>query len=1705
MNAHPHRPAAGALAARAVATSVALFLAAFTEPCRAAPYPPDGLPVEWAQPDGTRLRLRVFGDEFHARTATEDDFTVIFDPATRAYYYARRGADGESLVASAIPASHPAPADLAPGLTESAAVIGKARAAMRKLMTPDAGEKWAEQVAAGRQRQPRSPTGPLASETLCLLIPVQFPDDPATGASDPVNFPTNLDKVTRYCNEIGYDDDGNSGSLRDYYTDQSNGLATVIHQVAPITTMPSPRNWYNYSDYPANTILRGSGEAGTTLVAHAIAALQAASFDFSGLTRDGEDRVIATSLFFAGPTSGVWAQGLWPHKFTVSPDINVGTMADPIYIHNYQMTDAGSPQLVIGTFLHELGHLVFDFPDLYDYGNDSSGLGGHCLMASGNWRNGGMTPAPINLYLKSVWGWANLVDLAPGQDHLASLPSTGNHGRRIAKPGSPTEFFVIENRGPGDKWAASAPDQGIAIWHVDEAVYGNNDQQMTPSLHYQVSLEQADGEFDLEMNLGDDSSDLFDATTPYFNDGTTPDAFWWDGTPSGIAIKVLGPPAASIDVEFSDEIPLGLALDAPALPWTTGGNQPWTGQSGITHDGADAGMSGDLGDNQASWVETAISGSGVLRFWWKVSSEAGGDFLDFQLDGAPVPSLPAISGESGWRQVILNIPAGNHTCRWTYARNGGITGGDDIGSLDQVAFYAGLSADVWVSTLTDELDGSADPASGAGTSLREAIQYGPAGATIGFLPDLGGGTIALTGGSLTVGKNLVIDAPVASGGITISGAGLARVVDITAGVQVTLNDLAIENGAVTGNGAGIRNAGTLTLHRCALRNHSATADGGGIHDSGTLTLHECTFELNHAGDDGGGVFSSGVLSVDATSFSQNDCSGSGGALGATGSVSMADAVLTENDGGETGGAIFGDDANVTLTDCTVSGNDAHGPTGGGAIHADNNGMLTLTRCTVANNHSSFRAGGISNEGTLSLLACTLSGNTATGNGGAIEHIAGILTLTSCTLSGNSGDVGGAIDGDGTGTIRLYSTTVSGNHATDKGGGIEETTGTLLLENSIVAGNTAVNSGPDLKASSINTQAGVNLLSNTEGLGGSFAGIVASPALSTLGDHGGPTLTLHPLPGSPAIDTGGATLLTVDQRGLPRLAGVAVDIGSVEVQPSGVVTSTANTGPGSLRTSVLLLPAGATVTFDPSLDNSTIVLASPIAIDKNLNIDATARTGLVVSGGDASGLFTVNAGVTASITGLELRDGSTSSGGAIHNAGNLTLVNCDLFSNQADDGGAIFNLAGATLQLSGCDLAGNKAFVSGGGLFNAGTATLENTRVAENSSGDEEGSGGGIHSGGNLELTDSIVESNGGQVAGGIRSAGPLTLLRCLVMDNFAWDGSGGGVLQSGASGSIVASTFAGNSCLGSGGGLFHGNGSLVLSNCTLYGNTSDFEYGGGVFTMAESVIRSCTLTGNLAGEDGGGVYIDPAGQLTLENSIVAENEAFTSSPDVHGSLHAEAGVNLLGTTEGVAGGFSGIVGDPELAPPGDYGGPTPVRPPLPGSPVIEAAVLLPATPATDQLGHPRPNGPLPDIGAVEATAFANLGLDDNDLDGIPDIVEPALGLVVGVDDSAVDSDGDGSSDADEIGNMTDPQDATDYLRIVNFTPAPGFDPETNPAFTLGFPTFPGLEYSIEADQNLDYTGPDFSVLLAPFTATGYETEVEVTLRLGRDFVRVRRE
>lgn len=577
-----------------VARFIAIIAFCFLFESNAAPYPPEGLPIEWTQPDGTLLRLRVFGDEFHGRTETESGQTVIYDDALRAYCFARVSADGTKLESTGVIVE-----DSGGPVVKNAGGVklrpDRAQELWEKnpeAMIPELQENWKAKVRASRQRRlgnspaanPSSPEGEESSKAVSegnesaiepavlgskvgLTILVQFPDDAATGAIDPVNFPTTQTKVERYSNEIGYNDDGNSGSVRDYFLDQSLGALDYTQIVTPIVTLPNPRNYYNFSDYPTNNVIREtSGPAGRLIVQDAVAILKSQGFDFSALSKDGANRILATNVFFAGPTSGVWSKGLWPHKSGVSP-ISVGTAQDPLYVYQYQITNAQTAALTIGTFCHENGHLLLFLPDLYDYGRDdidSEGIGRHGLMGSGNHLNGGKTPAPINAYFKDVSGWGNITDLTANSFLEATLPSTGNFAYRIRKPGSISEYFIVENRGAGDRWANFSPDKGILIWHVDEEVSGNESQQMTSLLHYEVSVEQADGDFDLENNRNrGDTGDLFDSSTGPFDDTTTPDAKWWDGTDSGIFIDVLDSPGSNMRVQFGSQPPNTITLQAP--------------------------------------------------------------------------------------------------------------------------------------------------------------------------------------------------------------------------------------------------------------------------------------------------------------------------------------------------------------------------------------------------------------------------------------------------------------------------------------------------------------------------------------------------------------------------------------------------------------------------------------------------------------------------------------------------------------------------------------------------------------------------------------------------------------------------------------------------------------------------------------------------------------------------------------------------------------------------------------------------------------------------------------------------------------------------------------------------------------------------------------------------------------------------------------
>jgi M6 family metalloprotease-like protein len=539
-----------------------LGIVLFSSQAVSAPYGPGGRKVKWVQPDGQELVLRVFGDEFYGRTETQDGYTVVFDAAKRGYYYAERNADESEFKSSGLQAHKVAPAGMGKHVELNVDAVRSLRGETFERFAGERSKRWANRVAAVRSTRTGSIKGrglpqlaakidaaPVEGDIVGLTILAQFPD----GGAGPVDFPTDQAKIVRYCNEEGYNDDGNTGSIRDYFSDQSLDKVDYTQAVTPVITLPNPRDYYNFDDSGG---LRDAGDAGRLLIADAIEELEKINFDFSTLTKDGNNNVLATNVFFAGPDSGVWAAGLWPHQWNVDP-IDVGSNADPIYINNYQITNLEDDAPYIGTFIHENGHLLLDYPDLYDIVGE--GVGRHCLMGSGNYLNDGKTPAPINVYLKDFVGWANVTEISAADALVANLPSTGNVAYRISNPMADTESFYVENRGNGDKWAEYAVDKGVMIWHVDETVNGN-----ILSDPYQVSLEQADGAFDLEagINRGDDT-DLYDLQSNLFSSTSTPNSDWWSDGESSVKIKALENPGSNVTVKFGSLPPDTILLDSP--------------------------------------------------------------------------------------------------------------------------------------------------------------------------------------------------------------------------------------------------------------------------------------------------------------------------------------------------------------------------------------------------------------------------------------------------------------------------------------------------------------------------------------------------------------------------------------------------------------------------------------------------------------------------------------------------------------------------------------------------------------------------------------------------------------------------------------------------------------------------------------------------------------------------------------------------------------------------------------------------------------------------------------------------------------------------------------------------------------------------------------------------------------------------------------
>src|SRR6266446_2245820 len=158
-----------------------------------------------------------------------------------------------------------------------------------------------------------------------------------------------------------------------------------------------------------------------------------------------------------------------------------------------------------------------------------------------------------------------------------------------------------------------------------------------------------------------------------------------------------------------------------------------------------------------------------------------------------------------------------------------------------------------------------------------------------------------------------------------------------------------------------------------------------------------------------------------------------------------------------------------------------------------------------------------------------------------------------------------------------------------------------------------------------------------------------------------------------------------------------------------VTTTADSGAGSLRDTIAAANHGNTVQFDPALNGQTISLTSgELAIDKNLTIDGPGPSQLAISGSTKSRIFHVMPGRTVTIAGLAIRDGGGNAGDILNDHASLTINNCTIRDGNTGSvsglgkGGGIYNdgsSGSATLVITNSLITANFATGYGGGIYN----------------------------------------------------------------------------------------------------------------------------------------------------------------------------------------------------------------------------------------------------------------------------------------------------------------------------------------------------------------------------------------------------------------------
>jgi len=447
-----------------------------------------------------------------------------------------------------------------------------------------------------------------------------------------------------------------TGSMRDFYTENSHGNFTVTGTVTEWIRAPEAYTFYCNGDGEFGTPDdNGYGEYEQSVRQLVEDALEIADENVNFADYDNDDNGLVDGLFIvhAGPGAEVFggnalgANYIWSHKWNIRQQER-----DGVIISGYTIQPEDG---TIGVFCHEFGHAL-GLPDLYDTDYSSNGMGEWELMAGGGWtyRPGdppGTSPIHMSAWCKIQLGWVDVINIDEPIENVEIEPvEESGVVYRLWTDGDAesSEYFLVENRQRiGFDRAlvrrqianGLAAPEGLLITHIDETRWRNGGN--TDDEHRLVDVEEAspvwlegepfehlDGDgknLDLHLSNRGDDGDLWpgfselnedrtewtgDRNHTVFNLFSTPSSNSYDGNPSLVNIYDIGLDGENVIASFSVSAP-----DFPLLYI-----QEWTIDDGENGNGAiepgeviELSVSlSNIGNEDATSVSASISYEGEL-------------------------------------------------------------------------------------------------------------------------------------------------------------------------------------------------------------------------------------------------------------------------------------------------------------------------------------------------------------------------------------------------------------------------------------------------------------------------------------------------------------------------------------------------------------------------------------------------------------------------------------------------------------------------------------------------------------------------------------------------------------------------------------------------------------------------------------------------------------------------------------------------------------------------------------------------------------------------------------------------------------------------------------------------------------------------------------------------------------------------------------